>query len=262
MGYAVRSKECKICENGDMNTRIHDCRKNWTGSSKAMEGDIAVEVVKTINKTSAKTVSLTMDDDTTTIHKLRTEINQDIEKRPDMNHTKKVNAPVSFPVKILQDSPVVVFDLETTSFGIDSSICQIAASYDGKIFDEYVDPCQPIHPAASNVTGLTYTCGKLFHNFNLVPTLSQKDALESFIEWIPLNSVLVAHNCKNFDARILVSSVQRYGLLDKLKHKHCCFSDTLSVFREILPPRSSYSEENLVNDYLHTEYSAHNAKHD
>ncbi|XP_006821690.1 uncharacterized protein LOC102802316, partial [Saccoglossus kowalevskii] len=127
--------------------------------------------------------------------------------------------------KILQDSPVVVFDLETTSFGIDSSICQIAASYD-------------------------------------VPTLSQKDALESFIEWIPLNSVLVAHNCNNFDARILVSSLQRYGLLDKLKHKHCCFSDTLSVFREILPPRSSYSEENLVNDYLHTEYSAHNAKHD
>ncbi|XP_077863075.1 uncharacterized protein LOC102808737, partial [Saccoglossus kowalevskii] len=191
--------------------------------------------------------------------------NTNIAIRNDIDITcipEPVNAPVSFPVKILQDSPVVVFDLETTSFGIDSSICQIAASYDGKIFDEYVDPCQPIHPAASNVTGLTYTCGKLFHNFNLVPTLSQKDALESFIEWIPLNSVLVAHNCKNFDARILVSSVQRYGLLDKLKHKHCCFSDTLSVFREILPPRSSYSEENLVNDYLHTEYSAHNAKHD
>uniref|UniRef100_A0ABM0MRW5 Uncharacterized protein LOC102804680 n=1 Tax=Saccoglossus kowalevskii TaxID=10224 RepID=A0ABM0MRW5_SACKO len=69
--------------------------------------------------------------------------------------------------------------------------------------DEYADPCQPIHPAASKVTGLTYTCGKLFHNFNLVPTLSRKDALESFIEWIPLNFVLVAHNCKNFDARIL-----------------------------------------------------------
>nr|XP_006821803.1 PREDICTED: uncharacterized protein LOC102801212 [Saccoglossus kowalevskii] len=89
MGYAVRSKGCNICENGDMNTRKHDCRKNWTGSSKAMEGDIAVEVVKTINQTSAKTVYLTIHEDTTTIHKLRTEINQDIEKRPDMNHTKK-----------------------------------------------------------------------------------------------------------------------------------------------------------------------------
>ena len=44
LNYATRKSNCKQCEvNKDIK---HDCRMNWGGSSKAMEGDCAVELIK------------------------------------------------------------------------------------------------------------------------------------------------------------------------------------------------------------------------
>ena len=44
LAYGTRNKRCAICEaaerKGRTKARIHDCRMNWAGSSKAMEPDI------------------------------------------------------------------------------------------------------------------------------------------------------------------------------------------------------------------------------
>ena len=42
--YSTRNKRCAICEaasrTGQAKVRCHDCRLNWSGSSKAMEPDM------------------------------------------------------------------------------------------------------------------------------------------------------------------------------------------------------------------------------
>ena len=44
IGYSTRNKRCAICEaasrSGQAKVRCHDCRLNWSGSSKAMEPDM------------------------------------------------------------------------------------------------------------------------------------------------------------------------------------------------------------------------------
>lgn len=41
IGYSTRNKRCAVCEAvsraGQAKVRSHDCRLNWSGSSKAME---------------------------------------------------------------------------------------------------------------------------------------------------------------------------------------------------------------------------------
>lgn len=44
IAYGTRNKRCAICEaaarQGQEKARCHNCRFNWSGSSKAMEPDI------------------------------------------------------------------------------------------------------------------------------------------------------------------------------------------------------------------------------
>ena len=48
VSYAVRCKKCRFCDRAahkDM-PNYHDCRKNWNKSSKAMESDMALEMLQ------------------------------------------------------------------------------------------------------------------------------------------------------------------------------------------------------------------------
>ena len=44
IGYSTRNKRCAVCEAasraGQAKVRSHDCRLNWSGSSKTMEPDM------------------------------------------------------------------------------------------------------------------------------------------------------------------------------------------------------------------------------
>lgn len=47
--YGSRSKKCATSETANRqskNSRMHNCRLNWEGSSKAMEADVCVDLVK------------------------------------------------------------------------------------------------------------------------------------------------------------------------------------------------------------------------
>lgn len=46
LSYAIRCTKCKQCD--QKNGKDHDCRRNWSGSSKSMESDMAVEMLDKI----------------------------------------------------------------------------------------------------------------------------------------------------------------------------------------------------------------------
>jgi DNA polymerase III epsilon subunit-like protein len=92
-GFGVRSKDCRKCTyhiNKGQFPPDHKCSKNWDGSSKSMEPDVAAQVVMNIEQNKNVQVGvLIMDDDTTTASKLRETLNHSFVKWSDMNHTRK-----------------------------------------------------------------------------------------------------------------------------------------------------------------------------
>jgi hypothetical protein len=93
VGYGLRCKSCRICswaKTKGQTPREHDCVVNFTGSSKAMEPDMACEIVHKIESGGDVTVgTLVMDEDCTTIARVRREVDHDIVKWSDFMHIKK-----------------------------------------------------------------------------------------------------------------------------------------------------------------------------
>lgn len=67
----------------------HDCQMNWAGSSKAMESNLAVEMVNSTKKDSFRIGTLIGDDDSTTMAMIRNQVDHHVEKWSDTNHAKK-----------------------------------------------------------------------------------------------------------------------------------------------------------------------------
>lgn len=92
VGYNVRSKFCKTCDNSVKKGKTpnkHDCRMNWSGSAKAMEQDMVVEMMKTCKEKGAVVETIIADDDTTTLARIKQNVNPSIKKKSDKNHVKK-----------------------------------------------------------------------------------------------------------------------------------------------------------------------------
>lgn len=72
LGYAVKSKTCRICYHararGKM-PRVHNCKKNWTGSSKGMEPAMAVDILRQVKTKGCNVSTLVMDGDSVTINR-------------------------------------------------------------------------------------------------------------------------------------------------------------------------------------------------
>lgn len=67
----------------------HDCRKNWEGSSKAMESDMCISMLKNLESNDVCVGTIIMDNDSTTISKARSEVKADLKKQCDRNHLLK-----------------------------------------------------------------------------------------------------------------------------------------------------------------------------
>ncbi|XP_077991796.1 uncharacterized protein LOC144446003 [Glandiceps talaboti] len=93
IAYDVRSKKCKKCEvakKRNIEAKPHDCRRNWSGSAKAMESDMVVEMVKACAKMSVPLHTIVGDEDATTISRLHRDVDPNIQKKSDSNHIKKI----------------------------------------------------------------------------------------------------------------------------------------------------------------------------
>ena len=87
VNYTTRITNCKQCEvNKDV---PHDCRMNWGGSSKAMEGDAAVDLLNRTKSSSYQVSTIINDEDSTTMARIATEVDHPVKKNSDVNHCKK-----------------------------------------------------------------------------------------------------------------------------------------------------------------------------
>ncbi|CAC5378782.1 unnamed protein product [Mytilus coruscus] len=92
INYKWRSKACRICQRAEISgniPRVHKCNKNFTGSAKAMEPDMVVDMVKESRSKGANITAIIGDEDTTTIARLRAKVDPTIVKLSDSNHMRK-----------------------------------------------------------------------------------------------------------------------------------------------------------------------------
>ena len=158
----------------------------------------------------------------------------------------------------------VMFDLETGGLARTSDIIQISAVCGKNEFNEYIFPTQPISKGASDVTHLSVANGKLCFKGNPVNTVVAKDGLVQFIAFLQAiqNPVLVRHNIKRFDLRLLHFHLNKYDLWKKFVSLVVGFVDTLAVFKKEYPKQSSYKQSNLMASLLNETYAAHNSLDD
>ena len=66
--YSTRCKMCRVCSHNKLTGRgkKHDCRKNYNGSSKSMEQDVARELWSKAPQSGVKFSNYVRDDDSTT----------------------------------------------------------------------------------------------------------------------------------------------------------------------------------------------------
>ncbi|VDI50719.1 Hypothetical predicted protein [Mytilus galloprovincialis] len=90
----IRSKNCRTCsywEGKGIEAAHHDCPRNWYGTSKGMEPDVGVSLIKKLEEKKCTVSTLIMDDDATTmskIQKFRQNIDHDITKWSDIKHVQ------------------------------------------------------------------------------------------------------------------------------------------------------------------------------
>ncbi|CAC5391328.1 unnamed protein product [Mytilus coruscus] len=93
LNYAVRIKSCRVCslaEKSKSSPPAHECHMNWSGSAKSMEADMVTEMVKDVGKKGVSVSSIVGDEDSTTIARLRANVDKNITKVSDSNHIKKL----------------------------------------------------------------------------------------------------------------------------------------------------------------------------
>ena len=146
---------------------------------------------------------------------------------------------------------MVVFDLKATSFSRDAELTQLAAKavdHDGagsETFSSYVLPERTkfIHQKASPSLTLSWDGDVLLKDRRPVQSMSQRDALEAFADWLQhlgRDVVLVAHKC--FDPHIptFLNAVQRTDTEDKLT---CVvgFADSLPASKQVLRHETNHN---------------------
>lgn len=114
--------------------------------------------------------------------------------------------------------------------------CSPLCKENDTLFDQYVLPQHGISPQASKENKLSIIAGSLLYNSKPVQATKLESCLKSFLDYLTAfqsKVVLVAHNNKLFDSRILIKSYQKCNLFDELQSILDGFVDTLPVFQEI-----------------------------
>ena len=91
LSYGTRISNCKQCKVNKVTGRVkkHDCRMNWGGSSKAMESDLAVDMLVSGTTEKACISTIIMDEDSTKMEKIKKTVPHKVTKESDINHAKK-----------------------------------------------------------------------------------------------------------------------------------------------------------------------------
>lgn len=91
LDFATRNRKCKLCDTGH-DKKDHDCRKNFSGSAKAMEPDVGAALVNDsaiLQEAGLNVKVLIGDEDSSTIAAINLENPLKVRKLSDSNHLKK-----------------------------------------------------------------------------------------------------------------------------------------------------------------------------
>ena len=86
--------------------------------------------------------------------------------------------------------------------------------------------------------------------------------LITYLKSLKSKIILIAHNGKVFDSRILVKAIIANNMLSELQSVLTGFIDTLPMVKTLLTDRSSYKQEEMVRGCLNKTYDAHNGLED
>ena len=92
LAYATRCKHCRTCQNSKkkgIHPRLHDCRSNHTGSSKALEPNVACALCNAAPEQNVKFSTYVGEDDTTTLSHLHQNAPYGVQKWSDKVHAKR-----------------------------------------------------------------------------------------------------------------------------------------------------------------------------
>lgn len=92
LAYSSKNKRCAVCQSAQRSgreVRAHDFHCNWSGSSKAMEPDVAVELANNAGKHGVQISILVRDDGSSTMKKVRESVQHDVDEWSDIVHAKR-----------------------------------------------------------------------------------------------------------------------------------------------------------------------------
>ncbi|WAR14194.1 DPO3-like protein [Mya arenaria] len=92
VSYSVAKKTCRTCKVAKRNkikAKLHSCRKNWNGSSKAMEPFLTSTCLQEVKQKGLNIERLTMDGDSTTFTRVKRSLFPELKKSNDKNHIVK-----------------------------------------------------------------------------------------------------------------------------------------------------------------------------
>ncbi|XP_062620759.1 uncharacterized protein LOC134282046 [Saccostrea cucullata] len=81
IAFSTRNKYCRKCDlatKKGCSAEDHGCRKNWEGSSKAIEADMCISMLKNLERNDVSVGTIIMDNDSTTISRARAEVKPDL----------------------------------------------------------------------------------------------------------------------------------------------------------------------------------------
>jgi DNA polymerase III epsilon subunit-like protein len=136
----------------------------------------------------------------------------------------------------------------------------------GNQFSTYVLPKIPIDSEAEEITGITCDGTSVFVRENKVTAVSIREAIVNFLNWLrafgQAGTILVAHNGRVFDFRVLAHAVDCIGLKEDFLGIVSAFSDSLPLIRSKHKDLEKYSQSFLANHFCNETYSVHDAMED
>lgn len=130
-------------------------------------------------------------------------------------------------------------------------------------FDRYVFPNSSFDAKALAVTGLHIVSGNLFYKQTKLDSVGIEICMNEFHAWLQRfhKPLLVCPNGKAFDSVVFIKTVLKHptsGLMTAVEG----FVDTLPLFKELLPNRTTYKLQSLVSETVNFPFEAHSALED
>ncbi|XP_076102353.1 uncharacterized protein LOC143071724 isoform X2 [Mytilus galloprovincialis] len=255
--HTMRSGDCRVCSIANRKGEVprkHKCSKNWTGSAKAMEPDMVVQMIRDLKEQNVPISELAGDDDSTGYNRAIKEMpDLHMEKTSDRNHVTKniVNKLYSMKPKHKELS-VMVINAITRNFaymvdqnkgnqtGIENGL---RASID-HIFGEHAHCVQSWCGYLKDKT--TYKHSSLPHGKDLKSLDLKSDLEKLFLDKLVPNSKKLA----NLASSQANESLNMTIATKAPKYKHYSASSSLSyrVSSAVLQKNEGYSYVSEVHE--------------